>query len=271
MKIINLIEDFCVSDGFLKEHGLAFYIETPNHKILCDTGASDAFIENAQKKGIRLEEIDTVFISHGHYDHTGGLITFLSLNSRARVFIHKNAIGAFYSLKSGENKYIGMDERIFALDRITWLDGNVVIDGELSIFSGVTERKYFPCGNQRLKKLIDGKLEQDDFSHEQYLVVQAEDKKVLLSGCAHNGIVNIMNEYRKIYGGDPTHVISGFHTSKPEYTAEDDELFKQIAINLLKTNSLYYTGHCTCAHSFEIMKAILGDKLIRFHSGENIF
>ena len=72
MKIVTLMEDTCGHSECCFEHGLSVYIETKNHKILMDTGATNAFIHNAAKLCVDLERVDTVILSHGHYDHDGG-------------------------------------------------------------------------------------------------------------------------------------------------------------------------------------------------------
>ena len=71
----------------LSEHGLSVYVETENHKLLLDTGKSNIFLMNAQKLGIHLEDVDYVFISHGHNDHIGGLPFFLQINEKAKVIV----------------------------------------------------------------------------------------------------------------------------------------------------------------------------------------
>ena len=83
MKAICLIADDRALSNLEIEHGLAFYIETPEFNLLLDTGQSDLFIENAIALDIDLTKIDFVIISHGHYDHTGGLLDFLRINKRA--------------------------------------------------------------------------------------------------------------------------------------------------------------------------------------------
>ncbi len=270
MKIVNLIEDTVGDSGCRAEHGLSFYIETEGHRLLLDTGATDAFIENAAQKGIDLSAVDTVVLSHGHYDHTGGLLAFVEINPSAAIYIHKNAVGAFYNCRHTPQKYIGMDPRIADLPQVIWVDGDLKIDDELSIFTNARGRRLWPRGNEVLKKRVGDEYVQDEFDHEQYLVVNEGERRVLLSGCAHNGILNILDTYRELYGGAPSHVISGFHTMKPEYSDADDSLVAQIASELFDTDTVYFSGHCTGEHPLEILKRIMKNKLVTLHSGDEI-
>lgn len=268
MKIINLIEDTKGIEGCVNEHGLCFYIETKNHKLLLDTGASDAFIGNARTLGIDLTKVDMVIISHGHYDHTGGILAFAELNPSAKIYIQKTAQGAFYNYRNQEEKYIGMDERISALSQVVFLEGNLKIDEELMIFTGVTGRKLWPQGNEILKKKCDGEFLQDDFCHEQYLVITEGEMRVLLSGCAHNGILNILDKYTQIYGDEPTHVISGFHMMKKnDYTTDDTKMIEETAHILSKMDTHFYSGHCTGEYPLQVLKSIMKEQLIAIHSG----
>lgn len=271
MKIINLIEDTKGREGCYYEHGLCFYIETKNHKLLLDTGASNAFIGNAKMLGIDLTKVDTVIISHGHYDHTGGILAFADLNPNAKIYIQKSAQGAFYNYRNQEEKYIGMDERISTLSQVVFLEGDLKIDEELLIFTGVMGRKLWPKGNEILKKKCGDNFVQDDFCHEQYLVITEDDKRVLLSGCAHNGILNILDKYRELFGDNPTCVISGFHMMKKnDYTQEDTKMIEETAHILSKMDTQFYSGHCTGEYPLQVLKSILKEKLTAIHSGETI-
>ncbi len=271
MKIINLIEDTKGNEGCVYEHGLSFYIETENHKLLLDTGASDAFIKNAKVMGIDLTKVDTVIISHGHYDHTGGILAFASINPNAKIYIQKSAQGAFYNYRTQEEKYIGMDEKISELAQVVFLEGDLKIDEELSVFTGVTGRKLWPKGNEILKKKSGNEFLQDDFCHEQYLVITEDNKRVLLSGCAHNGILNIWDKYKELFDNEPTHVISGFHMMKKnDYTTEDTKTIEETARILSKTDAKFYSGHCTGEYPLTVLKSIMKEKLVAIHSGEKV-
>ncbi len=92
MLIKTLVENTSLSKDFGSEHGLSLYIETQNHKILFDVGASDLFLQNAKKLDVNIADVDFLAISHGHYDHGGGLKTFLEENTKAEVFLRKRQI-----------------------------------------------------------------------------------------------------------------------------------------------------------------------------------
>ena len=270
-KIINLIENTEGKNQCLYEHGLSFYIETEKHKILVDTGASDAFLWNAKKLGVDIKEIDTVILSHGHYDHAGGILAFARENPSATIYMQDTAGREYYHKNDTMEKYIGIDPRIMELPQVVKLCKNYRIDEELSLFSGVTGRKLWPLGNKELMIKKEGSFEQDEFAHEQYLVVETKNRKILISGCAHNGILNILEEYKKLYGTEPDIVISGFHMQKKNgYTEEDIENIQQIAKELKQRNTIFYTGHCTGELPFALMKNYMKDQLVYIHSGDEI-
>ena len=272
MKIINLIEDTKGARDCIYEHGLSFYIETGKHKLLLDTGATDAFLRNAKMLGIDLTKVDTVVISHGHYDHTGGVLDFAKLNPSAKIYIQKSATGEFYNYRNQEEKYIGMDKKISELSQVVFLEGDLVIDEERTICTGVTGRKLWPKGNEILKKKCGNEFVQDDFCHEQYLVVTEGDKKVLLSGCAHNGILNILEKYEELFKAVPTHVISGFHMiKKGDYTKEDTKMIEETAAVLSRMDTVFFSGHCTGEYPLEVLKGIMKNNLMQIHSGETVF
>lgn len=279
MKIINLMENTEGTHGCLSEHGLSFYIETPKHRLLMDTGASSAFLKNAQMLGIDLTQVDTVILSHGHYDHSGGILPFVEINPSAKIYMQKTAGNDYYHCKEASARYIGIDKAILKLPQLILAEGDYRIDEELFLFANITGSKFRARTNLALKRRTDGSqtpseppvFEQDTFDHEQCLVVSACGKHILFSGCAHNGILNILDRYRDFYPSDPDLVLSGFHMAqKAAYTEDDLRTIRHTAKALLQTGSVFYTGHCTGAPAFEAMKEIMKDRLIYFHSGDTI-
>ena len=106
MKITSLVENTCSNGNYDVEHGLSLYIETEDKKILFDMGQTDLFVKNANIMGVDLSDVDVAVLSHGHYDHGGGLGKFLEINQKAPVYLSRYAFGKYYN---GSSKYIGLD------------------------------------------------------------------------------------------------------------------------------------------------------------------
>ena len=271
MRIICLIENTKGTNDCSYAHGLSFYIETAKHRILLDLGPSGETVENAQKLDIDLRSIDTVILSHGHYDHSGGIIPFSKINDKAAIYIQKPAVGEFYSDDGDKYRYIGIDKEIPTLQQVRFIEGDYVVDEELSLFVMDERQGDVPSTNISLKEKKDGSYVQDDFRHEQFLILKDDDRKIIFSGCAHNGVLNILKEYKRKTGTEPDAVISGFHLMKnTDYS--DDELREIIstAEKLKQYHTMFYTCHCTGMPAYQIMKNIMGDQLEYVHSGDEV-
>ena len=128
-----------------------------------------------------------------------------------------------------------------------------------------------PFTNKRLLIKTDAGFIADNFEHEHFLVVRENGLTVLMSGCAHNGILSILDAYQEKYGNFPDVVISGFDLMiKREYRENELEEVRNIARELNKCSAKFYTCHCTGVPAFEEMKKIMGEKLLYVHSGESI-
>ena len=264
MHIVILTENTEGVPGTKAEHGLSVYVETLKHRLLSDTGASDALLLNAKILGVDLKSIDTVVLSHGHYDHCGGMIPFTGVNQEAEIYIRKKADGAFYD---NAGKYIGIDPQIMKIPRLNLIKGDLQIDDELFLFGDVTGRRLFPFGNAKILKEENNVRLPDTFEHEQNLAIEENGKRVLISGCAHCGIVNILDRFYEIFGADPDVVLTGFHLMKKSaYTDDELELIRQTAVELQTKKTLYYSGHCT-GDAINPLKDVLGDQLEVLHTG----
>ena len=273
MKIVCLVENTEGTAGCGTEHGLSLYVETDRHRLLMDTGASDLLLRNAEKKNIDLRQVDTVILSHGHSDHGGGIASFAGINPTAKIYMQASAEGAYYAHHQIEQEpnYIGLAPEIRELPQIVRIQGDAVIDEELSLFSGVVDERPVPASNRPLKEKLDGDYIQDAFRHEQYLVIRQGEKRVLFSGCGHHGIRNILSRYRKLFGTEPDAVISGFHLlQRNGYTEEDFREITDTAHELAGYRTVFYTGHCTGDRPFEMMKQILGDQINYLHCGDEL-
>lgn len=270
MKIVSLIDNLCNTPGLQAEHGLSLYIETAHHKILADTGYSGVFADNAKKMGIDLQAVDTVFLSHGHYDHCNGILEFAKINKEAVIYLNTEAYGDYWSISDKEKRYIGIDKSIQKLKNVILLSGNKRVDSEIFIFGNVKGDILLPITNNELMKKLGDKYINEDFDHEQYLVVEESGKKVLISGCAHKGIINILRTYRNLYGNDPDVVISGFHTMNSEgYSKLEIDHIKSLGEELSKyRDTQFYTCHCTGYKPFEILQDIMGEQLQYIATGD---
>ena len=276
MRIINLIENTEGKAGCASAHGLSFYVETSGHKVLVDLGPSDEIIKNAEKLGIDLSQVDTVILSHGHYDHSGGIKAFSRINPSALIYMQQSATDDHYaddgeSAGSERYKYIGIDKDILNLPQVKIVSGDYRIDDELEIFTLRKRTHKLPFTNKRILKKENGEYVEDDFKHEQYLVIKDDGKRILMSGCAHNGIPNILDAYKDKYDSFPDAVISGFHLMKKvKYTKDEiDELLK-IGRELKKCPTMFYTCHCTGETAYKILRITMGEQIRYVHSGDEV-
>ena len=275
MRIINLVENELGNSGCEAAHGLSFYVETENHKLLFDSSPSEVVIRNAKMLGVDLPAVDTVFLSHGHYDHSGGILPFVELNPRAKIYMQQNAGGEYYAFDGEEKgfRYIGIDKKILSLPQVQLLKGDTKIDDELQVFT-VDQRAYpLPSTNKRLRELCNGQYIQDEFHHEQNLLLTAGGKKILFCGCAHNGILNVMETLERKFGPAslPDLVIGGFHLMKrTEFSEADTAEVTEIANRLKSYKAHFATCHCTGLPVFNQMKEIMGEQLSYVYSGDEV-
>ena len=272
MKISVLAENVPLSDEFQCEHGLSLHIKTESRSILFDIGGSDIFCANAAAKDIDLGGVDLAILSHGHYDHGGGLHHFFAVNDHAPVYVSRHAFGDYrIRLEDGETNYIGIDPIHAENNRIRYVDKQLNLAEDMMIFSDVGHDYPRPSGNSRLLMGADCDYLPDDFRHEQNLLVTAKSgKRILLAGCAHSGIVNILEHCRTLCGAYPDVVIGGFHLidrgSSPEDLAELDALARR----LLQTGAQFYTCHCTGIPAFERLQLTMGGRVGYFACGAEL-
>lgn len=258
IKVISLVENTSKIDNITPQHGLSLYIEALGHKILFDMGQDDLFLINAQKLGVDIKDINIAVISHGHYDHGGGLKSFLSVNSKAKVYINHRA---FYKYYNGE-KYIGLDPLNTYTDRnrLVLTDDMTVIDNGLELYTHNDKEKKYTQEYSGLSKLVGSKLVPDDFLHEQCLCIQDDECKVVFSGCSHKGILNIA-DWSKADA-----IVGGFHFSK----LPCDDTLAYYGQALLKYDAKFITCHCTGEAQYEFLKKHMKDRLSYLSCGQTL-
>ncbi len=250
MRIVTLLENTACREDLACEHGLSLYIETGDLRILFDAGQTDAFADNAEKLGIDLSKVDIAVLSHGHYDHGGGLQRFLELNQTAPVYLHKDAFMPHYN---GSEKYIGLDGSLSESGRLIFVEDTLKIAPGITLYAGSIPLPH-PIDPAGLTVLENGQYAPEDFRHEQYLIIEEQGKRICFSGCSHKGILNIAGHFR------PDALIGGFHFMKltPE---TDGQRLTAAAEELLQYPTTYYTGHCTGAAAYDFMKPMMGTQL----------
>lgn len=273
MKIFTLMEESKRrNSGFIAEHGLSLYFEAGGRRILFDTGASDSFIYNATLLGIDLLKVDTCVISHAHDDHTGGLEQFIEINKKAKIYMKKEAAGDFFIKRMFRMSRVGIDPRLFE----KYPDRFELIDGDIEITPGVftvniDKHRHYPHFTSLMYRMADGELIKDDLSHELFVTVKEPEGAVVITGCAHQGVLNILmtaeQKFGKIAG-----VVGGFHLDgikrfgvrrKKEPGTEVNAIIKYINNNQIKK---VYTGHSVDENQFERLELLARVK--RLYSGD---
>lgn len=272
MLIRTLAENTSLDSRLGCQHGLSLYVETEGRKVLFDMGADGLFAENALKMGVDLSSVDVAFISHGHSDHGGGLKAFLETNLKAKVYVNSRAFEPHFARRSGGvNAFIGLDPSLIQGGRLEVVEGSLRIDDGLEIMADASGEAFRPSGNSDLLMEQEGRLVEDDFNHEQNLVIREGGKSFLLAGCAHNGIVNIMEKFRKAYGRFPDYVVGGFHMyNKSASKSEDPDFVKAVASYLLETEAAFFTCHCTGLEAYELLKVRMGDRIGYLATGSTL-
>ncbi|MDE7024972.1 MAG: MBL fold metallo-hydrolase [Paramuribaculum sp.] len=263
---ITAVVDNISNCGMSVEHGLCLWIEACKHRFFFDLGQSDLFAENAAKLGINVNEAEFAVISHGHYDHGGGIISFLKANNHVPVYIHKKAFGEYYSLKEDCHRYIGLHKSLYGNSRIVLIDGVKDISSGITVFEGCDGNDYFSPANRKILKKEPMGFKHDEFAHEQSVVISNGDKNILIAGCAHSGIVNIMRKAEAVTGKKLTHVISGMHLTGVSDEAFIDNLGKE----LLQHDCQYYTCHCTGESAYNKLKSCMGKRINYLSCGDSI-
>lgn len=271
MKIIVLSDNRAGENACHTEHGLSIYVESENRKCLFDTGASDLFIRNAAEMGIDLTQVEYVFLSHGHSDHLGGLEYFLKINSQAKVVLSKALFQQqLFSNRNGLRE-IGLRIDVDKYpDRFIFIDSDKTLADDVRVFKVNQHDHTLPKGNNTLFKDEGNGLEPDDFNHE-IVVALGTDSLLVFTGCAHHGLLNMLDTVSGATHQPIRFVLGGFHLldSNDLQTYETEDEIRQLSHQLVETypDTQFFTGHCTGDKVFALLKEELGGKLNNFFVG----
>jgi len=204
-RITTLVENTVPKGkGLIGEHGLSFYIEAGDRKILFDTGQGFALAKNAEAMGIDLSTVEVVVLSHGHYDHTGGLNALLSVNRRFKLYAHPEIFVEKFADRNGRVRPIGFAHTHKSLER---MGIQVVLDeNPMEIVPGITTTGEVPMKTPY--ETIDSALvvrqgetlAPDPLRDDLSLVLHTQKGRIILLGCAHRGVINILTHVQTLYG-----------------------------------------------------------------------
>ncbi len=272
MKITTLIEN---SPGehkaLMHEHGLSFFIETDGLRILFDTGQSGAFLTNAELLNVDLLSLDTVVISHGHYDHSGGFRALTKRTTQFNLFLGQGFFHEKYGRRGPACDYLGNDfDESFV--RKQEIEVRFVSEPLLEIAPGVFLFSGFPrihddeIINPRFQILQDGKLSQDPFDDEIVLAVDSPQGLVVFLGCSHPGMKNILDAVIKRTGRPIYAVLGGSHLVEAAGTGMEESL------RYLEKDSLKIVGlsHCTGQIAMERL-SVCNERYFKNGTGSSLF
>ncbi len=233
---ISILSENVAGENFEYEHGLSYLIEIDGEKILFDSGASDIFLKNAELLGVDIhKDVQTVVLSHGHWDHSGGLKHL----KNKKLITHPDSFKK--RLRKNDNSFIGngfSKEQIQNNFKLQETSTPVQITKNLFFLGQIPRLNDFESQNTPFKFEDNS----DDFvNDDSALAAISNNKLVIITGCSHSGICNICEYAKKVSGiSEIETVIGGFHLR-----AKNRQTFE--TINYLKKNEVsnVLPSHCT--------------------------
>jgi 7,8-dihydropterin-6-yl-methyl-4-(beta-D-ribofuranosyl)aminobenzene 5'-phosphate synthase len=255
------MDDLCPRRGLKGEHGLSLYIESDNSSLLFDSGSSDAYIKNAHFLGIDLSKLDAVVLSHGHYDHGGGLSAVFELvrGDPPPLFVGRGFDEKRLAREGESVADIGLPRPAMPED----LPGAIIIETVEEVADGVfllpkAEMVYDASIDPRFRSLSGVDERPDTFDDELSLVAVGDEGLTVVAGCAHRGILNIVEAARLAFPGHPIRaVVGGFHLG-----ALPDSELASVARDLAAMGPrAVYCCHCTGPRGFAALREELPGKV----------
>ena len=273
MRVTVLMENSTPSSRLAARHGLSLWLELADgRRVLFDMGPDEAFLANAHALGVDVTSADLAVLSHGHYDHGGGLPAFLAACEAAGrdvpIYVREHAFEEHVSGTPARHHAIGLDPALAADPRVHVVGEKCDLGGGLSLFSTALRTHPAARSNLRLMERRDGALVPDRFLHEQSLLVEEGGRRILVSGCSHGGILNLMDAAEELAGAPLDAVVAGLHLMDPSGgTVEDAGLTRELGAELAARPACYLTFHCTGTDAFALLRDELGERVRYLHVG----
>ncbi len=258
---VTVLMDNRAKSGFAAEHGLSLWIEADGIKLLLDTGQSGACVDNAAAMGIRLAEADAVILSHGHYDHTGGLPDVLPQMKAPDVYLHPDALHTRFSIRKGGAKPNGMPAAAMAalegvrVSGCHWVRQPVRLSRRIGLTGPIPrETAYEDTGGPFF---LDAKgAHPDSIADDMAIWIETEGGLVVCTGCCHAGLINTLQAVCTQRPGLPVRaVIGGLHL----VAASDTRMRQTVdALRAMDVQQLIPL-HCTGEAAVERLRNELGE------------
>lgn len=273
IKMSILADNYSRQRNMLSEHGLSLLLKVDGFQLLFDTGQTNVMLTNAAKKEIDLSRVHAAVLSHGHYDHAGGLPEFCSVNAQAQIFLHPQALCERFNAVDGKpvKDNIGIQwrdepEQRMILDRAIFsehpfrLSENIVISGTIP---RIAENQA--TSGRFLKKNEQGGFERDELADEQFLLIRGRKGLYIFTGCNHAGIDNCISYAKKLIPDvKVAGMIGGFHLEH----ADQDELSAFFAKLEKEELEMIVPLHCTGRKASVELKKQFQDRCLLMSCGE---
>jgi 7,8-dihydropterin-6-yl-methyl-4-(beta-D-ribofuranosyl)aminobenzene 5'-phosphate synthase len=273
IQITTLSENTASDEDIIAEWGLSILVETDDHKILFDTGLSFSAAYNAPTLGVDLSQIDKIVFSHGHSDHTGGLLHILKMvKGDVEVIAHPDIWAAKYSRYPGEKEeYAGVPfpkeaaETSGAFFNLTrkpvWISENIVTSGEIPM---ITEYEMI---DPVLYVKEKGELKPDPLWDDQALFLKSEKGLIIFLGCAHRGVINTIRHAQKLTGLEPVYaVIGGTHLVSASPQRLDLTIAELLNLGIQRLG----VSHCTGLPASAVLAQRFGEAFFFNNAGTRI-
>lgn len=244
--VTTLMENNSANPQFRTEHGLSLYLTDGSFSLLLDTGASSAFLENANKLNVDLKNLDILVLSHGHYDHTGGVKPLLESGCLPlKTYFGQNFFAHRYHREPGRLRPISarVSEEYLFDKRLAFFvlePGMLQINDKIYLLCGIPSKNEIEKSNSNLICKHGQDYIVDDFNEETIVVVRGDHGLAVLSGCSHKGVINTCMWASEVFKEPVRTFIGGTHL------VDADEERMRITMERLKDIGVQRLGACHC-------------------------